>query len=91
MSKHTPGPWTIECNHLDYIRIVAANGIVICNMPHWKGVRRTELVANAEKIAAAPELLEACKALIERFGIMSDGCIKMGGDAIAKAEGRTQT
>lgn len=93
MSGHTPGPWRWkdagECDSYRGLlinkRIVAANsvspGIVF-------GGLGAESEANARLIAAAPELLEACKAFVE-----GDESRFMPGyhdalAAIAKAEGR---
>lgn len=89
--KHTPGPWTIEDINVLSIRAKGFCG-AICDV-HWplslpashpeaEAVRH----ANANLIAAAPDLLAACKAALPaskgevRWAIMA---------AIAKAKGET--
>lgn len=59
MSKHTPGPWKVENDHyitagIDYVADVGD-----------ATTRDKEIAANARLIAAAPDLLEACKEAIE--------------------------
>ncbi len=103
MSKHTPGPW-------EYVRETEHMGGYPCNVSHkvkvgqelltvgchgygW-GEPEKEIEANAHLVAAAPELLEACKdalAFVEeldRRGIAQEwsgeGALKA---AIEKAEG----
>jgi len=67
-SKHTPGPWeagdgVILCADPD----MAIGSVFPCDRdksPHGSGFAYGEVTkANARLIAAAPELLEACKAL----------------------------
>lgn len=103
--KHTPGPWTyvigksllhVEVDaaapHIDGIHFLA--GQAICSLP-----KKAE--ANARLIAAAPELLEACKKLVEwnerekdhaisfmeRVNLCNEAFLMMDA-AIAKADGR---
>ena len=102
MSKHTPGPWVAarrdegigDVQGLKRISIgqpipgssVWFEKTVCWIIPDAFGAAPHE--ANANLIAAAPDLLEACKAMLDRFGIMSDDCILMANDAVSKAEGR---
>lgn len=95
MSGHTPGPWEVEyvidgafeVRHVqsdDYFVVAARN-----SMPS----RHAEFAANARLIAAAPELLDALKALLSRAQReLADpedvGEIGQSLAAIAKAEGR---
>lgn len=63
MSKHTPGPWTVDPaarpGHVDKIKSggVAFVGVGCTTV----GGNQTEQSANARLIAAAPDLLEACR------------------------------
>jgi hypothetical protein len=69
MSKHTPGPWRVvtpESGRVfvrtKYMEFVADCSIRVgpgnpSHAPEWRG----EVEANAALIAAAPELLQACK------------------------------
>lgn len=71
-TKHTPGPWRVkgeedtECG-LSYViksqcEVKAFKGLYDCNLAQvWGGKE------NANLIAAAPELLEALKWIIEDF------------------------
>ena len=67
MSKHTPGPWTA------YGRVIRAGGRFIARTEHFplsdesaeEQYCRAIEHANASLIAAAPELLEACKAVFD--------------------------
>ena len=72
MSKHTPGNWKFRepsqgVKWTQNIPIISECGIVVANV-HSRGVSSTkrpqhkEGTANARLIAAAPALLEACKA-----------------------------
>ena len=80
MSKHTPGPWeaqqiTDEGEERGLAFIVAANlgGLVGAAMPwptEYDSGDFSRIKANARLIAAAPALLEACKAAL----IQAEGC-----------------
>lgn len=74
MNKHTPGPWSCERDpcHFDTLSTVvggdnsARKGIsrqMIVDVGGWAEWREQE--ANARLIAAAPELLAACKAVAD--------------------------
>jgi hypothetical protein len=61
--KHTKGNWKIDDNQKLPLAIIVddENGEGICEI----GLRTEENKANAKLIAAAPELLEALKELLE--------------------------
>lgn len=86
--KSTPGPWTAEKNGGKGAWIKGANG-------EWSamacGTDDENADANARLIAAAPDLLEALKVMIDITvgDIYSlDPAITAARKAIAKAEGR---
>jgi hypothetical protein len=89
MSEHTPGPWTAENSGLvDTIFATDRLGEVRCIAeligPH--------IEANGRLIAAAPELLEACRYVVtnmeEAYGPEVDyPLVQACRDAIRKAEG----
>ena len=73
-AKHTPGPWLIEPDHIDDDGAYSEPSI--WSTPDDSGKQfaiatiRIGLLgsaANAHLIAAAPELLEACKEMVRRF------------------------
>jgi hypothetical protein len=76
MSKHTPGPWSVT--HFSRLYIgqfvdgAERHDAETASVPLFKTVativeRTGETDANARLIAAAPELLEACKDLVKRL------------------------
>lgn len=87
MSKtHTPGPWKVG---LEGYVIHVSGYPCIARCENDEDQTRSE--ANALLIAAAPELLEALKFMLERH--LNSDTVTMGDaracrDAIAKAEGR---
>ena len=106
--KHTKGPWiknshwTNECNgtRIEGLEITDTDGNIICLTWDSEFPEETD-EANAQLIAAAPELLEACKGLMKQA--VSDAeqyqqdaaCsiwayIADAADAIAKAERETK-
>lgn len=74
-SKHTPGPWSREGTFLDDLEYVRQSR-VIQNSTRviaygfggvtFNGIDAEEAEANAVLIAAAPDLLEAAKAMLAR-------------------------
>jgi hypothetical protein len=86
--SHTPGPWRLCFDG----QIDGNNGIKVCSLP-WDSYRdmnqNPEDAANALLIAAAPDLLEACKEAEKhsrkRLPIKKETWLKMCA-AIAKAE-----
>ena len=62
---HAPGPWSIETKGSRHF-IDGEEGLTVCYLDR-RGVREpSEVEANARLIAAAPELLDALKALMSR-------------------------
>lgn len=63
--KHTPGPWHIgETNPNFGPKVYDAQGNFISDVASARSDRIGNDIANAHLIAAAPELLEACEALL---------------------------
>lgn len=90
MSKHTPGPWRLGSS----ARIIMAGmGRRIASVPMYGGneSETDENAANALLIAAAPDLLLACKAALAKLNHAPLDKISVAADmlraAIAKAEG----
>ena len=71
MSEHTPGPWERESLPGEYDTGIRAHGenvsgyVAFLNTRWEHKQQQQEQEANARLIAAAPDLLEACKALPE--------------------------
>jgi hypothetical protein len=78
MSKHTPAPWVLTIKpaehdadftvaEIEQPRSVKYRGAVtrMQSAEHIYGIGRDELIANARLIAAAPDMLEALKAISE--------------------------
>jgi hypothetical protein len=95
-AKHTPGPWNVT--EVDSRVIITDNwakpfGGTIAELPHPD--THSYVMENARLIAAAPELLEACKtalASMQRYGIeqgsREEKEVFIIEQAIAKAEGK---
>ena len=92
MNKHTPGPWTaIEGRHNSDVEAANHWGSIVdsddfCIAAIWADAPNTE--ANAELLAAAPDLLEALKD-VAAFGTLRPRLVSVVRAAIAKAEGGT--
>lgn len=94
MSKHTPGPWK---QHLVDETLIIANDQTAIASTSIDYDRAETAEANARLIAAAPELLCSCRALVESFDAYVKEQIRIieqpveitaARIAIAKAEGR---
>lgn len=92
MSKHTPGPWVATCRHMSY----KGGDWPEDEFLQWEveGPRvpwgRGEFYqADARLIAAAPELLDALKVMLEN-GADYTATRDQARAAIAKAEGRDE-
>jgi hypothetical protein len=92
--KHTPGPWVIQTDNRGFYwidKLTNDGGFSICNLGNVE-----EAKANAALIAAAPELLEACRDTLTRLEWWEedrenrciDNAFAVLKCAIAKAEGR---
>jgi hypothetical protein len=74
MSKHTPGPWSADIVWPVPETIVHAycNGKPYSLAEVHSMPEPGEREANAKLIAAAPELLESCKALLEELRLIRE-------------------
>ena len=91
MSAHTPGPWT---SYTGTHSIWAEGKRAICIMTGTRKTSDMERDANARLIAAAPDLLESLRELVElavlQFGVPpagADGPLPRALAVIAKAGG----
>ena len=82
MSKHTPGPWKLNGG-------IWAGADHICGWPLRSDVGHEAAEANGRLIAAAPDLLEAAKAIVAGGYVMDFDSPEWTTleAAIAKAEG----
>lgn len=92
---HTPGPWSaLPLNDEDDFDVMTASVLVHNGRGTFTaqalGHTSKEVVANARLIAAAPELMEALRAIVEDRYVEKLGSLKLRArTAIAKAEGRS--
>jgi hypothetical protein len=105
MSTHTPGPWRIIVpTETDAMTDIMANPPTYTGDEPWRvayvlrdrnPLQHPEDEANARLIAAAPELLEACRRVAARatelvmLGALPLDDVRVVQLAIAKAEGRS--
>ena len=102
ITTHTPGPWHVDhdqASHGEKLCIVDAEGDIIVRTPITlpESPERAQDQANADLLAAAPELLVACREVAEWLDLLKQNYPDMAGlirgcqkarAAIAKAEGR---
>lgn len=91
MSGHTEGPWRVSlhrCSNGDLLRVrPIGSNTPVCGV-HRSGGRFDEARANARLIAAAPDLLAACKLALARGRVDdSEAAMNQLAAAIALAEG----
>ena len=60
-TQHTPGPWTMDGATIE----AAGHASVVGIYQEHSGALYGESLANARLCAAAPDLLEACEALLD--------------------------
>lgn len=72
MNTHTPGPWHITSESVQYHYIHAPNNGIVAEVGKRSNVNG-EGKANARLIAAAPELLSALKAALPAVEYMAEG------------------
>lgn len=82
MSAHTPGPWGWDSRNSNYYLLTFARDAPHQIVAELKTPRDAMGDADANLIAAAPELLEALKLIVSHFG----DPLKVAEAAIAKAE-----
>jgi hypothetical protein len=91
-TQHTPGPWKMGFNLTNEQAIIGKDGVVVADAS-WYGGSGCELSidnpADAKLIAAAPELLEALRQIVEQHGQWNNGiwAANIACAAIAKATG----
>jgi hypothetical protein len=89
MSKHTPGPWelTTEEGGMGDCRVIRANGEpLMCDTQYYPWCPESD--ADWRLIAAAPDLLEALKAVTTAGDVVAYGAaLHDARAAIAKATG----
>ncbi len=99
LAKHTPGPWKVSTTYKDFAAGRAAivpwsdQGRTLAEVRPIKCYPASEVAANARLIAAAPDLLAACKRMVRasenhgsRKQMMNAAMIELRA-AIARAEG----
>lgn len=98
--SHTPGPWAIEKDSKDIVKVRAYATVATCTTAGLWDSKRTQVIspeecmANARLIAAAPELLEALEEFYHLIDDAHDGdrvftfeLAQKAKAAIAKAKG----
>jgi hypothetical protein len=70
--KHTPGPWTVVDEDDGFLRVVRSELLIAACESRWHDLApRSERPQNARLIAAAPQLAEACEAMLDGWGALS--------------------
>jgi hypothetical protein len=71
MSKHTPGPWTVDPEGEHAVEVEGATGAIVCTV-----YQPANDAPDARLIAAAPELFKILNELIADQHILVDGCAR---------------
>lgn len=99
-TQHTPGPWSIEGRNKVNVKISDKSGFTCVHAQIWFPKQIKQAQANARLVAAAPELLKACKEAVHFIWEIQEQTTPeerqhkvnlaffMLRDAIAKAEGK---
>lgn len=94
-SQHTPGPWhySPDVSLHNTALVYGADKYLVADAGRIHRRQPEEQIANAHLIAAAPDLLTACKGLLKCMQVEPECAIykahmKLAEDAIAKAGGR---
>lgn len=93
--KGTPGPWSAHDDEESMATSVVMNdfGDILCVVGTYM-TSAEEDYANANLIAAAPDLLEALKSIMELqtrgYVVLGDKCTEIARAAIAKAIGEEE-
>lgn len=68
-SVHTPGPWKTDCTDADGFSFVGSREALVAIVQYelFGSPSQAVAMANARLIAAAPDLLEACRRLEDQF------------------------
>ena len=75
MSKHTPGPWKAHLSQFPGHIVKVDNSAQQPVAALWEGgVLKSEQIANAHLIAAAPELYEALKEMYRNYKRDATAC-----------------
>lgn len=72
MSKHAPGPWSIDQNAMEHWMITAQNSERHRGYIATLSTTNTQSEANAHLIAAAPQMLEALESWSKLDGFETD-------------------
>lgn len=94
-SKHTQGPWRVGEGESS---ITTVNGEHVLSLPYplYPASQPDEFSSNARLMAAAPDLLKACKGIVQAYQYakkcggkfeLDDYACEVLAQAIAKAEG----
>ena len=99
MDDFTPGPWKVVFSESKPTRIVCGDGSTTANILYLSLIKRktpNESEANANLIAAAPDMYKACKMALtvtggskKWEGLTHDFLVEVE-KAVAKAEGRRE-
>lgn len=94
MSKHTPGPWKADGTVAYGYDIHTADGrIWVAEVKGGHGGQEwlptdEEAAANAQLIAAAPEMYQALALVLDVLGITSEDCIVLGPGVVSEIKAR---
>lgn len=83
-NNYTPGPWTVDSDNVKAY-IVSETGYRIANITLGTSIDRDFTLENANLIAAAPDLLNACEACLLREDILDSELGNILKSAISKA------
>ncbi|CAN0620436.1 conserved protein of unknown function [Burkholderia multivorans] len=85
--KHTPGPWTVHHRMRDCVTFEGRDGTENLFLENIDGYYACQNEADAHLIAAAPDLLEALREVIDTPHLGGKGGFQKARAAIAKATG----
>lgn len=99
MNRHTPGPWKALATgwatnpYVVWVKKKGVHSVAVANLPAKATISDEEREANANLIAAAPDLLDALQTMPQGLSSTDDewwAWIDKAGTAIRKATGESK-